>query len=693
MSRLSISMGLAALTAAQLVAQSPSPPPSLRVNANVDSGYLANAGDQPVVVFSHRFLPASTSWMQLHFDDRFVSLPEGSFLRIRAAADGEVQELDGRAVLDWGYGSALFNGNDLLLELVAAPKTSGNRVLVTGYTRGIDMPVVPGSICGSVDDRVLSTDARGGRLWLGCTGWMIGPDLMLTAGHCTTTGTRIIEFNVPQSTAGGTIVRAAVADQYPYNELAGLNAGIGSDWRVCRVLPNTGHGQLPTQRNGNQWYTLGAVPGSTAGQNIRITGYGTATGVRNQAQTTHVGTLSTIAATSLCYATDTTGGNSGSPILHENTGNAIGIHTHGGCTASGGCNSGTRIDRSDLQAAIAAAGGAGGGTPATFSTYGAGCPVPPTFYELFSAGNDLSGRSFLLSPNGSGGWNVSVCASNCFEAGYAAGLNLGDDQLATGLALGFSVSLPGVGTTNAIDVDSNGWIGLVSGGWVSDYTESSAEFLGQGARLAVFWDDLDPASAGDVYFDTFPGKAVVTWAGVPEYGTSNLNTFQAQIFSNGNILLSYTTVTPLDGLTGYSSGAVANDPGSSDLSARVPFATSGGGTPLSIFASAAPRLGTTIQLGVNNVPAGVIGAAMNIGVIEQAVSLDAIGAPGCVLRTSIESWFPMSATTPTSSVSITIPNVPALTGAILNAQGVVLVPGVNTLGALLSNGGKLRLGS
>ncbi len=53
----------------------------------------------------------------------------------------------------------------------------------------------------------------------------------------------------------------------------------------------------------------------------------------------------------------------------------------------------------------------------------------------------------------------------------------------------------------------------------------------------------------------------------------------------------------------------------------------------------------------------------------------------------------MSATTPTSSVSITIPNVPALTGAILNAQGVVLVPGVNTLGALLSNGGKLRLGS
>jgi len=33
-------------------------------------------------------------------------------------------------------------------------------------------------------------------------------------------------------------------------------------------------------------------------------------------QTTHVGPLQTIAATSLCYQTDTTGGNSGSPMLN-----------------------------------------------------------------------------------------------------------------------------------------------------------------------------------------------------------------------------------------------------------------------------------------------------------------------------------------------------------------------------------------
>ena len=37
------------------------------------------------------------------------------------------------------------------------------------------------------------------------------------------------------------------------------------------------------------------------------------------------------------------GGNSGSPVVHEETGLAIGIHTHGGCSKSGGANSGTKI--------------------------------------------------------------------------------------------------------------------------------------------------------------------------------------------------------------------------------------------------------------------------------------------------------------------------------------------------------------
>lgn len=48
----------------------------------------------------------------------------------------------------------------------------------------------------------------------------------------------------------------------------------------------------------------------------------------------------------------TQGGNSGSPVIHEETGHAIGIHTHGGCSATGGSNTGTRIDVPALAAEI-----------------------------------------------------------------------------------------------------------------------------------------------------------------------------------------------------------------------------------------------------------------------------------------------------------------------------------------------------
>lgn len=46
------------------------------------------------------------------------------------------------------------------------------------------------------------------------------------------------------------------------------------------------------------------------------------------------------------------GGNSGSPVVHEETGLAIGVHTHGGCSATGGSNQGTRIDKPEFKAHV-----------------------------------------------------------------------------------------------------------------------------------------------------------------------------------------------------------------------------------------------------------------------------------------------------------------------------------------------------
>jgi len=63
------------------------------------------------------------------------------------------------------------------------------------------------------------------------------------------------------------------------------------------------------------------------------------------------------------YAADTQGGNSGSPVVDEATGEAVGIHTHGGCSASGGNNNGTSFFNSNLWTALDIGGGGGGPGP------------------------------------------------------------------------------------------------------------------------------------------------------------------------------------------------------------------------------------------------------------------------------------------------------------------------------------------
>ena len=368
MTRTILSFGVATALATAALAQTPLTPPHARIPANVDSGYLHNPAAVEQVVFQHRFKFGGTGWLQLEFGEN-VNLPEGSYLRMTAAADDGVQRHDARTLAEWSNVSALFNGGDVTLELIAGPKTRANRVMVDVVVQGLDV-AMPESICGPTDDRTRSFDPRAGRLWLGCTGWMAGETLMLTAGHCQG-GTRIIEFNVPLSTSSGSIVRAAPNDQYPYTEFRDINSGVGADWGVNIVGRNSNTGLLPTEANGGQWYNLGSVPTSTSGQNIRITGYGS-TSPRNNlylVQKTHVGPLAQINGTSLCYRPDTTGGNSGSPVIHENSGDAVGIHTHGGCSSTGGCNSGTRIDRGDLQQAIRDA----LVTPGEFRTYGQGC--------------------------------------------------------------------------------------------------------------------------------------------------------------------------------------------------------------------------------------------------------------------------------------------------------------------------------
>jgi V8-like Glu-specific endopeptidase len=212
-----------------------------------------------------------------------------------------------------------------------------------------------------------------------CTAWAISHGTFLTAGHCVdfdANGTvdagfsnGVVEFNVPASQANGTTVFSNANDQYPIAGVAwaygGTSSPLGTDWGVSAVFANSNTGLFPHPSRGFYRVT-DQIPAANT-ENVRITGYGldnTPTGTTGgeNAQTrtlqTHTGTYrgrtQANNGTYHEYQVDTTGANSGSPIVWSNNPLfTIGIHTDGGCNSAGTVsNKGTGFGHDPLEAAI-----------------------------------------------------------------------------------------------------------------------------------------------------------------------------------------------------------------------------------------------------------------------------------------------------------------------------------------------------
>lgn len=224
-------------------------------------------------------------------------------------------------------------------------------------------------LCGP-DNRDPSDDKRVGRLMpVGCTGWLIGNDLALTAGHCDVGEQMdIIEFQVPQSAQNGDTKPANPDDQYPVIKasIKKQYTGIGDDWAVFRIGPNSNTGKLPGVQQGGYFKLSRRARPATA----KVTGFGVddtppgPAGGRNQdnqTQQTEDGEGSATVSyfesngqhgSYFRYTADTKGGNSGSPVFAQSDGAevAIAIHTNAGCETGG--NHGTALDNEDLRDAI-----------------------------------------------------------------------------------------------------------------------------------------------------------------------------------------------------------------------------------------------------------------------------------------------------------------------------------------------------
>lgn len=350
-------------------------------------------------------------WLQLHFGE--FDLGDGS-LTI-TAEDGDSQTFDQAQLEAWGGLTAIFNGSSLTVSLsegataeieeivigLPAPAGQGGSEAATPqplfellgddldrFIPEEDIPALPDdgtsiegampgmapgqavaeSICGTADNRSASNHPFSGRIMpIGCTGWIIQGGAILTAGHCIGSGTQTLEFNVPSSLSNGTTVSPPVQHQYRVvsSSIVSSYTGVGNDWAVFQVLPNTQTGLTAIAAQGGGFQPSNAANPSS----VVVAGYGVdgpapsfgnppPRNADNQTQQIHSGNLTENSVqgpsqATIRYAVDTQGGNSGSPVFGP--GNvAIGIHTNGGCGASGGANSGTSFRNAALWNAVGA---------------------------------------------------------------------------------------------------------------------------------------------------------------------------------------------------------------------------------------------------------------------------------------------------------------------------------------------------
>lgn len=352
--------------------------------------------------------------------------------------------------------------------------------------------------------------------------------------------------------------------------------------------------------------------------------------------------------------------------------------------------------------------GAGGYTqsladcvPAFHENFGAGCGgSSATAYELFSPNTlDVAGQGYRMTPNANGGYDFGPATGAIFTHTVPS-LGLGDDAVVS-FPLPSAFSYPG-GSTSAFVICSNGYIWMQPSS-SADFSPTVAELFVNGARFCPLWADGVPDGATGVNnvfaeYDSATNKVYVSYVNIPIFGgvggildlqcefdltTSAYEVRFGQNCSSGN-----------NAITGWTpgSGQSVVDRGSIDFSAQIPsgFSTQAAErSDISLSASPTPVIGSSVTWTASGVPDPAAITWLMISILRNETGQPIPFTEGCNYYLHVPSFWDnrvMTVAGGQATHTIAIPNNPSLAGFPVTAQAASLFPGVNTLGAITSNG-------
>jgi hypothetical protein len=167
---------------------------------------------------------------------------------------------------------------------------------------------------------------------------------------------------------------------------------------------------------------------------------------------------------------------------------------------------------------------------------------------------DLSNRSFVFTPQGSGYTFQTVTGTFDQGAGNAQVVYVGDDD-SVQLNLPFSFPFYGASYTTAF-LNSDGNITFKTPDYTNTYRDLNSVVKGP-PRISGFLDDLIPVTgngAGVIYAEAFSDRVILYWIGVLEYPSYGTTTFEIIIQKNGIIRINYGNVTAFNAVVGIAPG-------------------------------------------------------------------------------------------------------------------------------------------